>query len=135
MKQEGGISLKRRIQLIAYIIGIVMVIGGFAVGYETMGNEFFELQIETQEKKNIIMSIISGAILIIEGLALNSKEKETSKLLLVFLCGFVVGNFVINTIMYGISQFFNYCGIMNLAFVIVNILIFVTEIMKRKDEK
>ena len=110
---------------IAYVLGIVMIIGGFVYGFTTMGNEFFKLQIETQEKKNIIMTIVSGFILLIEGKLINYRDKDLGKILLLVLPVISFSDIITNTVLYGISQFFSYTGIMNLACDIVNVAILV----------
>ena len=121
---ENKESLKW-LRLTCYIGGIILVLGSILYGFNTIGNDFFSLKIDAAEKKEIIMTVASGIVLIVEGwLIINANNQEKS-ILKWILCILSVVSFIINIIFQGIGQFFSFIGIMNFAFYIINILILI----------
>lgn len=137
MKKEKEYYL-RWIKLIAYVCGLIMIVAGFIYGFKTEGNDFFKIQIETQEKKDIVMTIVSGMVLILEGIVISYVEKKDSvkSILLLTLCLWSSVDLIFNIVLYGITYFFSYIGIMDFIFGIINIIIltFVLKIREKNNK-
>ena len=121
MKNKSLINKKNLI-----IIGIIFIITSIIYACFTLGNELFDMN-GSEEKRKILMVVVYGIVLLIEGSILESKINNDQKfIILLIICFLSAITLPVNIILYGISQFFNFYGIMTLIFDVINIYILIS---------
>lgn len=126
-------QLLSKAKIFAYMGGIVLIITALIYAFTTFESDFFNIEVNTQEKKDVAITIASGVVLLLEGGLLDYLNKNSEKsMLLIVLCVISVISFVADIVWHGISQIFSYIGVMNLLFGIINVLILVAVLRNKK---